>query len=133
MTEFLHEPFEKIIVKNLVNEDLDNFIYQRLPHSSPEVFWVDGMIISIPKLRYGAGEKEYDDMVTGIQYFEKVVFIKLPKYTLSVTWHDGVDYLRLLNYSNNAKFKELAKWIKSQPIWNTVPEKTRGDDIEIDE
>ena len=123
MTEFLHEPFEKIIVKNLVHEDLDNFIYQRLPHSSPEVFWVDGMIISIPKLRYGAGEKEYDDMVKGIQYFEKVVFIKLPKYTLSVTWHDGVDYLRLLNYSNNAKFKELAKWIKTQPIWNTVPEK----------
>jgi len=66
---------------------------------------------------------KYIFMVKGIQYFQKVVFAKIPKYTPSIAQKNCVNYVRLLNYGNNIKFKELANWIESQPIWNTVPEK----------
>ena len=132
MTEFLHEPIEKIIVKNLIHENLDNLISQCNQQFRPQVFWVNGMIISIPRIIVGADEKKYDHLVKGVQYFEKVVFVKFPKYAASITKKNCVDYVRLLDYSNNNKFNELANWIESQPIWNTVPVKTKGDE-EIDE
>ena len=122
MTKFIHEPFEKIIVKNLVHEDLDNLIHQCLSRDKPEVFWVNGMIIAIKKLIFGAGKKEYDNMEKGIQYFEKISFVKFPKYVSSITQKDCVEYVRVLDYSNNNKFKELSNWIESQPIWKTIPE-----------
>ena len=122
MTKFQHEPFEKIIVKNLVHEDLDNLIHQCLSRDKPEVFWVNGMIIAIKKLIFGAGKKEYDNMEKGIQYFEKISFVKFPKYVSSITQKDCVKYVRVLDYSNNNKFKELSNWIESQPIWKTIPE-----------
>ena len=123
MTKFTNEPYQKIIVKNLVQDNLENLIAQCDYHRQKGVFWVNGMIISIPKLIY-AGEPEYENMVKGIQYFTKVVFVKFPKYTSTITQKNCVDCVRLLNYSNNNKFKELAKWIKSQTIWNeTLEEK----------
>ena len=122
MTKFIHEPFEKIIVKNLVHEDLDNLIHQCLSRDRPEVFWVNGMIIATKKLIFGAGKKEYDNMEKGIQYFEKISFVKFPKYVSSITQKDCVKYVRVLDYSNNNKFKELSNWIESQPIWKTIPE-----------
>ena len=122
MTKFIHEPFEKIIVKNLVHEDLDNLIHQCLSRDKPEVFWVNGMIIATKKLIFGAGKKEYDNMEKGIQYFEKISFVKFPKYVSSITQKDCVKYVRVLDYSNNNKFKELSNWIESQPIWKTIPE-----------
>ena len=124
MTEFKHEPMEKIIIKNLVHENLDNLLYECYVHKFNEVFWVDGMMLLTRKFIFGAGKKEYENMIEGVQYFEKITFVKLPKCVPSLKWKDGVDYdLKLLNYNNNSKFRELAKWIKTQPIWNTVPEK----------
>jgi len=126
MVEFEHEPIQKIIVKNLVHENLDNLLYECYVQRYKEVFWVDGMMIWKRKFIRFAGEKEYEDMKKGTQYFEKITFVKLPKYVPSLKWKDGGEYdLRLLNYNNNSKFKELAKWIKTQPIWNTTPEASK--------
>ncbi len=124
MTELIHEPFEKIIIKNLVHENLETFLYECYVKKPKEVFWVDGMMILVTKFIYGAGKREYDDMVKGTKYFEKITFVKLPKYVASLKWKDGGSFdLKLLNYNNDKKFRDIAKWIKTQPIWNTEPEK----------
>ena len=133
MTKFQHEPFQKIIVKNLVHEDLDNFIHQVSSSREHLAYWVNGIIIYIPTLIFGAGKQQYKDMEKGIQYFQKIVFAKFPKYVPSVTQKNCVNYITLLNYRNNNKFKELASWIESQYIWKTIPEPTRIGDVEIDE
>ena len=132
MTKFLFEPIEKIIVKNLVHENIDNLISQCNHRRQIDVFWVNGMIIAIPKLIWAAGDSEYENMMNGVQYFEKVVFVKFPKYKPNITQRKCVDYVRVLDYSNNNKIKELSNWIESQPIWKTVPEPTQGED-KIDE
>ena len=133
MTKFLFEPFEKIIVKNLVHEDPDNLIHQVVTNRTRSVYWVNGMIIHIPTLIYGAGKPEYKNMEKGIQYFQKVVFAKFPKYVPSITQKNCANYIALLNYSNNDKIKELSNWIESHPIWKTIPEPARIEGINIDE
>ena len=134
MTEFTHEPFEKIIIKNLVQETLKNFLYQCYSCHAPDAIWVDGILMYPHRYKSGTSTREYDDMVKGIKYYETLYFVKFPKYKLTLKWKEGGSYeVRLLHYNNNPQIRELAKWIKSQPIWNTVPEKTEGDDIEIDE
>ena len=132
MTKFSHEPFEKIIIKNLVHEDLDNLIHQVVSNRGYSTYWVNGMIIYIPTLIFAAGKQEYEDMKKGIQYFQKVVFAKFPKYVSSIAQKNCANHITLKNYNNNYKIKELANWIESQPIWNMVPEKQQGD-VEIDE
>jgi hypothetical protein len=127
MTKFQLEPIEKVIVKNLVHDNIENLISECNLKRLREVYWVNGMIIAIPKLIYG-GNREYEDMVKGIQYFAKVVFVKYPKYVSSITQKNCVGYIRVLNYGNNNKIKELANWIESQPIWKTIPEPTQGDE-----
>ena len=60
-----------------------------------------------------------------------MTFVKFPKYAESVKWKDGGSYdLNLLNYSNNSKFRELAKWIKTQPEWDEKPEECSSGDGE---
>ncbi len=126
MTEFKHEPVREIVVRNLVHESLENFLYECYTLKFKEALWVDGMILRPRKFIYGAGEKEYDNLMKGTKYYEKITFVKLAKYVESLKWKDGGSYdLNLLNYSNNSKFRELAKWIKSQPEWDIAPEKTK--------
>ena len=134
MTEFKHEPMRKIIIKNLVQETLENFLYQCKSCHAPDVIWVDGILLYPKWYKFATSTREYNDMVKGIGYYRVLYFVKFPKYKLTLKWKDGGRYeVSLLHFNNNPQFRELAKWIKSQPIWNTVPEKTEGDDIEIDE
>ena len=100
MTEFTNEPIKKIIVKNLVHETFDNLVAQCYYRNQKVVFWVDGMIISIPKLIIGAGEKQYDDLKKGIQYVEKVVFVKFPIPVTNIAPTNSPEPIQLLNYSN---------------------------------
>ena len=132
MTKFLFEPMEKIIVKNLVHEDPENLVHQIVASREYTAYWVNGIMIYIPTLIFGAGKQEYQNMEKGIQYFHKVVFAKFPKYKSSVNERNCSNYITLLNYNNNNKFNELSNWIESQPIWKTIPEPYRGGD-KIDE
>ncbi len=132
MTEFIHEPIEKIIVKNLIHENLENFLFKCYTLKIENTFWVDGMMIIIQSFNFGSGEKEYENMIKGIKYFNKLTFAKQPKYVRSIKCFDGEKYdLPLLNYTNDTKFRKLAKWIKSQPEWNTNPEIDSEEDEKI--
>jgi hypothetical protein len=131
MIHFKHEPVEEVIIKNLVNESLENFLYECYTLRFKEALWVDGVIIRPRNFIFGAGEKEYDDLMNGTRCYEKVTFVKFPRYAESVKWKDGGSYdLNLLNYSNNSKFRELAKWIKTQPEWDEKPEECSSGDGE---
>ena len=55
MTKFTHEPFEKIIAKHLVHENLENFLYECYAQRFKEAFWVDGMMILTRRFIFGSG------------------------------------------------------------------------------
>ena len=121
MTEFKLEPINQLVIQDLFQESLDNYLYQEYVLGNILSRWVDGMILepTIPR----NGEQIYKNMTNGIKYYEKLTFVKYPKYEKSVKWNGGNYELALLNYNNNPRFRALAKWIKTQPVWETIPEK----------
>ena len=120
MTEFKLEPIKQVIIQDIIHQDIDIFLHQCYSDTEICVRWVDGMIITFRIL--GAYNDAYKDLIAGIRYYESLTFVKYPKYVKSVKWNGGNYELMLLDYSNNPRFRELAKWIKSQSIWKTTPE-----------
>ena len=124
LVEFRLEPIKQMVIQNLIQEDIENFLHQCYVNNTTSAFWVNGMIIRTDNYTGGFDEK-FKKMMSGTKYFEKVTFVKFPEYTQKVKWSGGNYELVLLNYRNNFRFCSLAKWIKSQPIWNTIHEEVK--------
>ena len=123
MTEFKLEPIKQVIIQDIIHQDLDIFLHQCYAKTELRAKWVDGLIFSLNVT--SSYPDAYKDLIAGIRYYESLTFVKYPKYVKSVKWNGGNYELMLLDYSNNPRFTELAKWIKSQPIWKTTPEKMK--------
>lgn len=123
MTEFKIEPIQQVIIHDLIHEDIENFLYHCYTDSHISKIWVDGMIIDFST--YGLSKILIKQSIQGIKHYEKLVFVKYPKYAKSVKWNGGNYELMLRNYNNHPRFKALAKWIKSQPTWKTTPEEMK--------
>ena len=120
MTEFKMKPIKEVMITELIQDDLENFLYICRVNNIPSVIWVEGMIIILSIA--GRSEKNVEREFDGYRMYEKVVFVKYPKYTKTVKWNGGNYELALRNYKNIPRFVELAKWIKTQPVWNETLE-----------
>jgi len=120
MTVFTMKPVKEVFINDLVQEDLENFLYIGRVTNLVNAIWVEGIILVF----HGAmpSEKNSERYFEGYRVYEKVSFVKYPKYTKTVKWNGGTYELALKNYKNNPRFVELANWIKSQPVWNIVLE-----------
>ena len=120
MTEFKVEPFQQVLIHDLVHEDLENFLHHCYADGGVSKIWVNGIIIDYTTLIFA--EILAKQSMKGIKHYEKLVFVKYPKYAKTVKWNGGNYEIILRNYRNNPRFRALAKWIKSQPAWKTTPE-----------
>jgi hypothetical protein len=123
MTEFKLEPIQQVIIHDLIHEDMENFLHECYVASVISAIWVNEIIISLASL--DSSQVNSEQSIKNLKYFEKIVFVKYPKYTKSVKWNGGNYELMLRNYKNYPRFVALAKWIKSQPIWKTTPEEMK--------
>jgi len=123
MTEFKVEPIQQVIIHDLVHEDVENFLHHCYVDSNISKIWVDGIIIDYTTLF--SAEILAKQSLKGIKHYEKLVFVKYPKYVKAVKWNGGNYELMLQNYNNNPRFRALAKWIKSQPAWKRTPERLK--------
>ena len=120
MTEFKLEPIQQMIIHDLIHDDVENFLHVCYVGNVISAIWVDGIIIGLEPL--ASSQTDAEQSIKNLKYYEKMVFVKYSKYTKSVKWNGGNYELVLRNYENYPRFVELAKWIKSQPIWKTTPE-----------
>ena len=123
MTEFKLEPIQQVIIHDLIHDDVENFLHVSYVYGVISAIWVDGIIIGLDELV--SSQTRSEQSIKNLKYYEKLVFVKYPKYTKSVKWNGGNYELVLRNYKNYPRFVELAKWIKSQLIWKTTPEKMK--------
>ena len=121
MTEFKMKAVKEVLITDLIHEEIENFLYMCRISNIPTAIWVEGIIILLtPSMNT---EKNVERQFEGIRMYDKLIFVKYPKYTKTVKWNGGIYELPLRNYMNIQRFRELAKWVKSQPVWETVPEK----------
>jgi len=123
MTEFKVEQIQQVIIHDLVHEDLENFLHHCYADSDISKIWVDGIIIDYTTLIFA--EILAKRAIKGVKHYEKLVFVKYPKYSKTLKWNGGNYELVLRNYNNNQRFRALAKWIKSQPAWKRTPERMK--------
>ena len=121
MTEFKIKLVKEVLITDLFQDELENFLYICRISNIPNVIWVEGMIIFLDLALRTDKNAEWE--FEGKRIYEKVIFVKYPKYTQTVKWNGGNFELPLRNYMNYPRFRELAKWIKSQPVWKTKLEK----------
>ncbi len=124
MTEFEIKSVNKVIINDLIQEDLETFLYTCRIGNTVSAIWVDGIIIILVLTPSSFTETDAKMHTDGIRIYEQVIFVKYPKYEKTIKWNGGTYELALRNYTNFARFREFARWIKSQPEWNIVPEKT---------
>jgi len=122
MTEFKIKPVKEVIITDLIQDELENFLYICRINNVSSTIWVEGMIILL--VHAIMTEKNVERQFEGYRMYEKVVFVKYPKYTKTVKWNGGNFEIALQNYTSIPRFQEFAKWIKSQQIWETIPERT---------
>ena len=121
MTEFRIEPINEVIVNDLHQDSLDNFLYSYRCFGITTAIWVDGIIIQLVVNSKSKLFEKYD--LIGKRLYEQVIFVKYPEYTKTVKLGEGNYEIALRNYNNFPRFRELAKWIKTQPVWETIPER----------
>jgi len=114
------EPFKQIIIQDLFQENFDNFMHYSVACETRWILWVDGMILDAA--RYDGGAEELKKALDGIEIYKRVTFVKFPKYTRMLKWNSGGLYeIPLLNWTSSQKYSSIAKWVKTQPIWNESP------------
>ena len=123
MIEFKIKPVKEVLITDLIQDDLENFLYISRVSNASSAIWVEGMIIGL--LPSPTTEKNVERYFEGTRIYERVVFVKYPKYAKAVKWNGGNYELALRNYKNIPRFVELAKWIKTQPVWNEVREASK--------
>ena len=121
MTEIKFEPIKQIMIQEITQEERENFLYRCYVRGALTRTWVDGIILELGGIT--SGNSEYIDMTKGKEYYEHLVFVKLPKYKKTIKWNSANYELILINQNNNSKLREIAKWIKSQPEWKKIPER----------
>jgi len=120
MTNFVQRPVTEVFVGDLIQESLENFLHTCKISMIPNAIWVDGVIIFL-SISF-TSDKNIERYFEGKRMYDSVVFVKYPKYTKTVKFNGGNFEFPLRNYKNHTRFKEFAKWIKSQPEWNKIPE-----------
>jgi len=96
MTKFKLEPIKQVIIHDLVQENLDNFLHQFLAQGQTTAKWVDGIIIDHTVIY--SPEESYKKSIEGTKYYEKLIFVKFQKYSKKVKWNGGNYEIDLLNY-----------------------------------
>ena len=116
MTVFTMKPIKEVIVSDLIQEDHESFLYTCRISNVSNAIWVDGIILVL--LFAENSEKNTERLFNGLRLYERVIFVKYPKYSKTIKWNGGSYELALRNYKNFPRFVELANWIKTQPVWN---------------
>ena len=119
MTEFKLDPIKLVIIRELIHESLDNFIHTSVATGGTVRYWIDGIIIDTDISR--ADEEPFKKSILGTEYYDRVVFVKYPEYTKKIRWDGGNYEIALVDCTNYVTMRELAKWIKSQPVWKSDP------------
>jgi hypothetical protein len=123
MTIFTIKPIKEVMVSELIQESLENFLYTCKIVGVHNAIWAQGMIILVMPAK--ATDKIAERQLNGSRFYELVVFVKFPKYAKSVAWNGGTFELPLRDYTNYPRFCEFADWVKQQPEWKEKMEKSK--------
>jgi len=115
MTEFIHKPYERIFVRDIVKLSLDDLIGMMSSLESANAYWVDGVLFAsfaMTESEELAKKEMHDEM-----YLDKIIFAKYEKHTKTVKSSTNLE-IGVLSMQKSKLYRDLISWLKIQPIWN---------------
>lgn len=115
MTDFIHEPYKAIYVRDLIRMDLDDLINTISTLESANAYWVGGVLFVSFSISESdeLGKKE----IGGETYLDKIMFTRYDKYTKTARSSTNV-VINIVNVQRSRLYQELVSWLKKQPEWN---------------
>ena len=114
MTEFIHNPYDRIFVRDIIKLSLDDLIGMMSSLESANAYWVDGVLFA--SFAMTESEELAKKEMQNEMYLDKIVFAVYEKYTKTVKSSTNLE-ISVLNMQKSKLYKDLTAWLKIQPIW----------------
>ena len=115
MTEFIHKPYDRIFVRDMVKLSLDDLIGMMSSLEASTAYWVDGVLFA--SFAMSESEELAKKEMQNEMYLDKIIFAKYEKYTKTVKSTTNLE-IAVLNMQNSQLYIDLIAWLKTQSIWN---------------
>jgi len=115
MTEFIHKPYDRIFVRDIVKLSLDDLIGMMSSLESANAYWVDGVLFA--SFAMTESEELAKKEMQNEMYLDKIIFAKYEKHTKIIKSSTNLE-VGVLNMQKSKLYLDLISWIKTQSIWN---------------
>jgi len=115
MTEFIHKPYDKIYVRDMIQLSLDDLIGMMSSLESANAYWADGVLFA--SFAMTESEELAKKEMNNEMFLDKVIFAKYENYSKTVKSSTNLE-IGVLNMQKSSLYTDLIKWLKTQPIWS---------------
>ena len=115
MTEFVHKPYDRIFVRDIVKLSLDGLIDMMSSLEAANAYWVDGVLFA--SFAMTESEELAKKEMQNEMYLDKIIFAKYEKYTKTVKSSTNLE-VGVLNMQKSKLYRDLISWVKTQSIWD---------------
>ena len=115
MTDFIHKPYDRIFVRDMIKLSLDDLIGMMSALEASTAYWVDGVLFA--SFAMSESEELAKKEMQNEMYLDKIIFAKHEKYTRTVKSSTNLE-IGVLNMQNSKLYVDLIAWLKTQSIWN---------------
>ena len=115
MTDFIHNPYEKIFVRDIIKLNLDDLIGMMSSLESANAYWVDGVLFA--SFAMTESEELAKKEMQNEMYLDKIVFAKYENYSKTVKSSTNLE-IGVLNMQKSRLYQDLIAWLKKQPVWD---------------
>ena len=115
MTEFIHKPYDRIFVRDMIKLELDDLIVMMSSLEAANAYWVDGVLFA--SFAMTESEELAKKEMQNEMFLDKIIFAIHENYSKTVKSSTNLE-IGVLNMSKSKLYKDLIEWLKTQPIWN---------------
>ncbi|MGY5144232.1 MAG: hypothetical protein ACW9XH_07090 [Candidatus Nitrosopumilus sp. bin_32a] len=115
MTEFVHKPYDRIYVRDMIKLDLDDLIGMMSSLEAANAYWADGVLFA--SFAMTESEELAKKEMQNEMFLDKIIFAVYEKYTKTVKSSTNLE-IGVLNMQKSKLYKDLITWLKTQAIWN---------------
>ena len=115
MTEFIHKPYERIFVRDMIKLGLDDLIVMMSSLEVANAYWFDGVLFA--SFAMTESEELAKKEMQNEMYLDKIIFTKYEKYAKTVKSTSNLE-IGVLTMQKSKLYTDLIAWLKTQSIWN---------------
>lgn len=116
LTDFVHNEYDKVYVRDVIKVDLDDFITMMSATESSLAYWADGVVFVCFAMTESEelAKKEMD----GTTYVEKMIFAKHENFSRTIKSTTNFE-IPVVNVQRSNMYRKLITWIKGQSAWES--------------